>query len=184
MKEIWKPIMGYEGLYEVSNLGNVKSVERYVKSSHRGYVGYRKLNSKLLKPTVNKWGYRTLSLRKDNKYTAVRINRLVAQAFIPNPDNLPCVNHKDENKLNDAANNLEWCTYKYNNNYGDRNKKISCARTGMKFTDEHKRNISLAKKQSITDEFREKMRQAHLGKPLSEYHKQRIKDGLKKSKGV
>lgn len=97
MKEIWKPIKGYEGLYEVSNFGRIRR--------------YLQLNT-------NNKGYKHITLIKDNKKTDVSIHRLVAEAFLPNPDNLPCVNHKDENPSNNFVNNLEYCTYKYNSNYG------------------------------------------------------------------
>lgn len=105
--EIWKPKKDYEGLYEVSNFGNVMSLN---------YRGTGK--SKLLKPNKNKKGYLHVSLCKNGKLKTFRVNRLVAETFIPNPDNLPQVNHKDENKENNSVENLEWCTPKYNCNYG------------------------------------------------------------------
>ena len=112
MKEIWKDIEGYEGLYQVSNMGRVRSLKW-------GKV-------KFLKPTANKYGYLRLYLRKDNSLKkALLIHRLVAQAFLPNPDNLPMVNHKDENPSNNIVSNLEWCDAKYNANYGNRNKKVA-----------------------------------------------------------
>ena len=101
--EIWKDIQGYEG-YQISNYGNVKSL-KYGKE-------------KILTPTINKRGYYHTVLRKDGKSITVNIHRLVASAFIENPDNLPIINHKDENKTNNKAENLEWCDYKYNANYG------------------------------------------------------------------
>lgn len=101
--EIWKDIQGYEG-YQVSNEGNVKSL-KYGKE-------------KILTPTINGRGYYHTVLRKDCKSTTVYIHRLVAQAFIDNPNNYPQVNHKDENKTNNAVSNLEWCTRSYNMNYG------------------------------------------------------------------
>lgn len=100
MIEIWKDIKGYEGEYQISNMGKVKSFlgkkERILK--------YRYTNR-----------YCRVSLHKGNDSL---IHRLVAEAFIPNPDNLPEVNHKDENPLNNCADNLEWCSHKYNLNYG------------------------------------------------------------------
>ena len=102
MQEIWKDIKGYEGLYQVSNLGNVYSIK----------------NNKLLKLHISHKGYVVVCLYKNNKQHTQQIHRLIAQAFIPNPNNLPCVNHKDENPGNNDFRNLEWCTYKYNNNYG------------------------------------------------------------------
>lgn len=110
-EEIWKDIEGYEGLYQVSSLGRV----RRVKSLKIG---------KILKPCKNLKGYCIVVLSKNGKHKTLTIHRLVAQTFIPNPDKLPCVNHKDEDKTNNRVENLEWCTYEYNNNYGDRTKKM------------------------------------------------------------
>lgn len=110
MQEIWKDIKGYEGLYQVSNYGRVKS------------LNYRRTGKEqLMKPTLQNKGYFWVMLYKPNKLYL--IHRLVAKAFIPNPDNLPCVNHKDENPTNNHVDNLEWCTYGYNINYGTRNKR-------------------------------------------------------------
>ena len=111
MKEKWKPVKGYENWYEVSNLGRVRSLDRQIKyrSIHR--------TGKLIKLGCTR-GYYYAKLHKNNKRRYVGVHRLVADAFIPNPNNLPEVNHKDENKQNNCANNLEWCTRKYNVNYG------------------------------------------------------------------
>ena len=111
MEEIFKDIKGYEGFYQVSNYGNVKSLNY----RHTG-------NERLLKPILQTNGYLYVTLYEPNKI--LRINRIVAEAFINNPDNLPCVNHKDENKHNNHVDNLEWCTYKYNNEYGTRLKRF------------------------------------------------------------
>lgn len=121
-EEIWKDIKGYEGLYQVSNLGNIKSLDRFVVYSG----GELKLHkSKNIKQNPNQQGYLTMTLSKNNCKKSFRVNRLVAETFIPNPLNLPQVNHKDENKLNNNVENLEWCTAKYNCNYGNRGIKIS-----------------------------------------------------------
>ena len=114
-KEVWKPIKGYEGLYEVSNLGRVKSTER------RGAYGLKE-NGRI-RSLGERNGYRYIALCKDGKYKKQYVHRLVAQAFIPNPENLPCVNHKDESKGNNRVDNLEWCTYRYNSCYGSANEK-------------------------------------------------------------
>lgn len=103
-KEYWKPVVGYEGLYEVSNWGRVKSIK----------FG----RERILKPGTNNRGYLFVNLCKNGKKKNFRVHRLVAEAFIPNPYNLPEVNHKDENKLNNNAENLEWCDRKFNINYG------------------------------------------------------------------
>ena len=114
MNEIWKDIEGYEGKYQVSNLGNVKSLS---------YLGTGK--EKLLKPFKTEDGYLFIGLNKNNKRKFYKIHRLVAQAFIDNPNNYPIINHKDENKRNNNMNNLEWCTIKYNINYGTATKRRS-----------------------------------------------------------
>ena len=103
MEEIWKDIEGYEGLYQVSNLGNVKSLN----FQKRGY-------EKNITPKLNKKGYLWVILYGGNKRSNVLIHRLVASAFIENPNGFEHVNHKDENPLNNNVDNLEWCTASYN----------------------------------------------------------------------
>lgn len=120
MQEIWKDIKGYEGLYQVSNLGRVKSLERLAKSNNNNY---RIVKEKFLKKYEDKDGYIRVSLNKNSKSLSYPIHRLIAEAFIPNFNNLPQINHKDENKKNNCINNLEWCTTKYNCNYGTRTQR-------------------------------------------------------------
>ena len=112
--EEWKSIPGYECLYEVSNLGRVRSLDRYVKGKSESY---RLHKGKVLSPGKDKDGYLQVCLCCNGKYKIISVHRLVAQAFIPNPDNLPMINHKDEVKTNNSVDNLEWCTVKYNSNY-------------------------------------------------------------------
>jgi len=110
-KEIWRDVRGYEGLYQVSNQGRIRCYDRYNKYGkchHKGHI---------MRPYMIK-GYHTITLRKDGKYKHHQIHRIVAFAFIPNPNNYPCINHKDENRINNNVDNLEWCTAKYNINYG------------------------------------------------------------------
>ena len=114
-KEIWKDIQGYEGLYQVSNLGNVRSLVFKNKNSCFPRIKNIKIQ------TSGKYNH--IILRKDNKPKNYLIHRLVANAFIPNPNNYKEVNHIDENTRNNNANNLEWCNHKYNINYGNRTKK-------------------------------------------------------------
>lgn len=110
--ETWKPIIGYEGLYEVSNYGNIRSLFRY---------------KKVLKPWPTSIGYLMVYLSKDNSRKAFLVHRLVASAFLENPDNKPQVNHLDEDRTNNNVSNLEWCTRKENHNYGSHKKKLSKA---------------------------------------------------------
>ena len=117
MIEEWRSVIGYEGLYEVSNTGQVRSFDRYVKYSN-GRIHLHK--GKVLSPIKDKDGYLQVNLCNNGKIHQIKIHRLVAQAFLLNPDNLPQVNHLDEDKTNNSVDNLEWCTVKYNNNYGTR----------------------------------------------------------------
>jgi hypothetical protein len=122
MEEIWKDIKEYEGLYQVSNLGRVKSIERKVDIYSRKNKKYykRTIKQKFIKYGGNTIGYVNVALSKDGYTKPMYVHRLVAEAFIPNPNNYPVINHKDENKENNTVDNLEWCTIKYNNNYGTR----------------------------------------------------------------
>lgn len=111
------------GLYQVSNIGRVKHLEFSRPNSLTGSVSV--IKEHILKPRLTKYGYYAVLLSKNKKRKWKFIHVLVAEAFIPNPDNLPQVNHKDETKVNNDAENLEWCTAKYNTNYGTRNKRAS-----------------------------------------------------------
>ena len=117
-KEIWKRIKNYEGLYEVSNFGRVKSLERIDSNKHP-------IKERLLKCGKVDGGYLAVALCKNGKHKTFLIHRLVAQAFISNPNNLPQVNHKDENKENNVVKNLEYCDQFYNNVYGTRIQRAS-----------------------------------------------------------
>lgn len=120
MKEIWKPILEVEGKFEISNLGNLRGVDRY--ANVRG-GGQRLVKGKNIKPVKCKNGYFEAQITYKGKKYIWMLHRLVAQYFIPNPYNLSEVNHKDENPQNNNVENLEWCTPKYNCNYGTRNKR-------------------------------------------------------------
>ena len=104
--EIWKDIEGYEGLYQVSNTGKIKSLKSWGGN-----------NERIMKPRNQGTGYLSIGLSKDKKCRQFLVHRLVAQAFIPNPNNYDFVNHKDENKTNNVIENLEWCTKSYNSIY-------------------------------------------------------------------
>ena len=126
--EEWRPVVGYEGLYEVSNYGRVKSID---------YQGHKR--ELILKPSKRP-NYYGVNLCKNGIHKSYYIHRLVAIAFIPNPNNYPHINHINENVLDNSVENLEWCTAKYNCNYGNHNHKnkiaqhnkpIKCVETGV-----------------------------------------------------
>lgn len=148
MEEVWKDIEGFEGLYQVSNKSRVRSLDWYQTRYSRNGKEYLALHKgRILKTRLNPKGYPYVNLYKDGVMTSKTLHRLVAVAFIPNPDNLPCINHKDENPANPSISNLEWCTLSYNVNYGTaierqieafkRNggncKKVLCVETGEIF---------------------------------------------------
>lgn len=117
MEEVWRDIIGYEGYYQVSNLGRVRSTDRDIVYKC-GKVVHRK--SKVKVPTTSPNSYPRVGLQKANKLEMKMVHRLVAEAFIPNPNNYPIVNHKDEDKSNAAASNLEWCDNSYNVSYSNK----------------------------------------------------------------
>lgn len=111
MNEIWKNIKGYGNYYQVSNKGRVKSVDRFVPHGRHGKV-FRK--GKIRKAIITKHGYHQVSLKYNGKTSTQLIHRLMALAFLDNPENYPCVNHKDGDKANNILSNIEWCTYSEN----------------------------------------------------------------------
>lgn len=139
--EIWRPVVGYEGLYEVSNTGKVRSLFRYKKE---------------LKPQITRNGYLRVQLWKDMVGKGKTVHRLVATAFCVRPKGCNIVNHKDENPLNNHADNLEWCTYQYNNTYGARLKKM------VANTDYSKRRVNNAHQIEVCS------------KPINQYTKEGI----------
>lgn len=118
--EVWKDIENYEGLYQVSNLGRVRSLDRVDANKH-----YRKGRVIAYSMSSSGLGYRQVSLWRDGKRENRLIHRIVASAFLDNYDNLPQVNHKDENKENNTVSNLEWCSALYNVMYGTRNERMA-----------------------------------------------------------
>lgn len=141
-KEYWRPVVGFEGLYEVSNFGRVKSLPRNTTSG------------KILKLCNKRHNYKGVDLMKNGQHHNKQVHRLVAEAFIPNPSNLPCVNHKDENpqnnfvwinddgSVNESKSNLEWCDQVYNNTYGTKIERMiqTCTNNGFykKLTESNK----------------------------------------------
>ena len=149
-QEQWKPIQEFNGEYEVSNLGRVRSMKRY-----QGMVG------RIMPQTIQRKGYYAVTFWMNNKAYCRKVHRLVIEAFTPNPDSLPCINHIDGNKLNNHVSNLEWCTYQANMQHA--------VRTGLthphRWTDDERKQISERNKgHTITHEQREKISQALKGR--------------------
>lgn len=115
--EQWMPVKGYEGLYEVSNFGRLRSLSRDVVNR---WGGITHIEERILLQSTTVYGYKQVNLSNEGKSKSLKVHRLVAEAFIPNPNNLPCINHKDEIKTNNNVGNLEWCTWEYNAMYGTR----------------------------------------------------------------
>ena len=145
MIEEWRPIVGFEGLYEVSNTGQV-----------------RNCRGKLLRPGLNHNGYLKCVLCKKGKTKTIYIHRLVAQAFLSNPDNLPQVNHKDEDKTNNSVDNLEWCGAKYNVNYGcaqDKRVKTNIINGRFKYSGQKSVEYNKERTKEYKKKYREKNRE-------------------------
>ena len=157
MIEEWRPVVGYEGLYEVSSYGRVKSLDKYDSMN-------RFLRGRILRLFTDGLGYLRAQLYSNSKRKSFLVHRLVAQAFIPNPDNLPQVNHRDENPSNDNVDNLEWCDGKYNVNYGTRIDRIRDIRlkngtyTGLS-KEEYRKKRYQEKKDKINERRREYYRE-------------------------
>lgn len=164
MKEFWKNLIGYgdyNDYYQVSNLGRVRSLDKYVSNNN----GVRFIKGRILK--VGHCGkYLSVQLSNNQKIKNVLIHRLVAQTFISNPNNLPCINHKDCNPENNNISNLEWCTYSYNNSYNNRIQKATQTR--------FKNNNYI-----ISEQTRQKMINSHLGKVLTLETRQKQSIALK-----
>lgn len=148
MNEKWKPVVGFEGLYSVSSLGRVRSESRVVPYTD-GVRKARTIKSRLLSPS-NMNGYVQVCLYRDNKRKTVRVHRLVAMAFIPNTNKLPCVNHKDGNKANNTPSNLMWSTVLDNN--------VHAYQTGLNPTGEDHHNSILTNDQIVA------IRESYTGK--------------------
>ena len=130
--EIWKDIKGYEGFYQVSDCGRIKSLARDIYYQN-GIV--HRTKEKILVPVLDKDGYQYVNLSKNGKRKVMTIHRLVAMAFIPNPENKSQINHKNEVKTNNVVENLEWCEAGYNINYGTRTSRAIQNRRSYKLGD-------------------------------------------------
>ena len=113
-----KPVRGYEGHYVVDQFARVFGIDRTTTVTDNGRIYDKPIAGKQMKQSMHPKGYKTVTLTKDGKTKTVYVHRIVAEAFIDNPDNLPMVNHKDEDKTNNFVENLEWCTASYNRTYG------------------------------------------------------------------
>lgn len=116
-----KEVPGYEGILAATEKGEIYRL------NYRNTGKSRKLSVQIKKDNIC-----TINVRIDKKIHTLSVHRLVGLAFLPNPNNLPCINHKDENRLNNEVSNLEWCSYEYNNNYMTRNRRISLSNTNGK----------------------------------------------------
>lgn len=156
MKKEFTEVVGYEGLYIINKTGNIIS------------LNYARMNiMKELKYKSDKDGYIVVGMTKDKRVKWEKVHRLVAKTFIPNPNNYPCVNHKDENPSNNNVDNLEWCTHKYNNNYGNHPKKLSITNSkrwdNKEFREKQSKRMSNYMKQkcSNADYIETKIEQSH-----------------------
>lgn len=167
MMEEWRAVPGYEGLYEVSNIGNVRNVRR----------------NTLLRLQKTNNGYIQVWLYKNGISTGLKVHRLVAQAFLPNPDNLPMINHKDEDRTNNRVENLEWCDAKYNNTYGTRQDKVrdtaikngSWSGLSKEEYDKWYYEKNKEKKREYYEKNKEKIREYHMEYNKKYYEKNREK---------
>lgn len=146
MEEVWKDVIDYEGLYQVSNLGHVRSLDHYVAHSYGGVA----LHRGRLKKVSFDGNYLNVTLSKDGKTRTFRVHRLVAAAFIPNPDACKCVNHIDGNKRNNVVSNLEWCTHRQNTQHAINHGLITFENTGFtSWPKESREHYSKIRKKAI-----------------------------------
>ena len=150
-----KPVRGYEEQYVVDQFGRVYGVDRTTTVLDNGRIYEKPIEGKQMKQSLHTKGYKTVCLTKDGKSKTHFVHRIVAEAFIDNPNNLPMVNHKDEDKTNNFVENLEWCSASYNRTYGKGTDKQARKLRGRKHTEEHKQKISdsLKKHYAEKDDF-------------------------------
>lgn len=176
LNEIWKDIPGYQGYYQISSLGKVKSLKRLVNSS-KSAIGLRIVGERILKTRIDKYGYETVILRKNNKDKHYTIHRLVASVFLDNPDNLPSINHKDLNKLNNYYLNLEWCSTDYNNKYAGRQDLINAILRNKVFGNPQIKQINLETNEALV------FKSLHEASKATGYSRQEISRCCRKLRG-
>lgn len=140
--ELWADVLGFEGFYKVSPTGKILSCERIINNNGNNVY----LPAKIHNQRLNSKGYLTVVLSKNGHSGNFLSHRIVAEAFIPNPNKYDSVNHKNEIKTDNRVDNLEWCDRAYNNNYGTRNERISKKHLGSKRSDSHIRNMIKAQR--------------------------------------
>lgn len=171
MDEEWRAVKNYEGLYEVSNTGKIKTLNYNRTGKER-----------LLKQQSNYKGYKIIMLRKDNKVKKFKVHRLVAEAFIPNPENKPCVDHINTIRDDNRVENLRWVTHKENQNNELTKEKMSESHKGEKLSKETKEKMSESHKNENhpmygkhhSEETKHAMSESHKGKVFTEEHKNKI----------
>ena len=146
-----KPVEGYEGYYEVDQFGRVFGLDRIVEVEDNGRLYRKPVKGKQMKQSIHTAGYKTVSLTKNGKTKTEFVHRIVAQAFLDNTNNLPFVNHKDEDRTNNFVENLEWCTVSYNCTYNNAHKKRAKKLVGIPHTEEHKIKISQSMKKYFAE---------------------------------
>lgn len=170
MQELWKDVVGYEGYYQVSNLGRVKQLCVHTNLCGKSYTRKERIKKQSIRN-----GYLCVGLTKDGKHRTFLVHRLVADAFVENskPDVYDCVNHKDENKQNNCVDNLEWCDRNYNDNYGTRNQRLS--KLSADWSAKHLQELRDRSKQAWLDG----RNSGFAGHKHSDATKQKISDSLK-----
>ena len=183
--EKWKDVVGYEGIYQVSNLGNIKSLDRVVelksKNQFTGFTTLRLTKGKNISKVVNTKGYYQIALYKNGVMKNKLLHRLIAEAFIPNPENKPTVNHIDGNKLNDNLENLEWATSKEQTQHAI--KKLNFKSVISKQCRDRQKELHQRKVRRSDGVIFNSIKEASMGNDLVRRHISEVCKGKRKSTG-